>query len=73
MENENKLYKKEDLVKFGEYLLSEKRKNRIASDYDVKSGISFDERLKTIYDLDLLECFFIDKDDNGCLINILKC
>lgn len=46
-------FNKKDLVKFGEYLLSEERTNKIKEDYSEEDNISFEERLKTVYHADL--------------------
>ena len=46
-------YNKKDLVKFGEYLLSEERTQRIVSNYDESDNISKEERLKCVYHADV--------------------
>lgn len=42
-----------DLVSFGEYLLSEERKNRIASGYKKEDPVHLDDRLKHVYHADI--------------------
>jgi len=46
-------YNKKDLVKFGEYLLSEKRTNRIKENYSENDNITIEERLSSVYHSDV--------------------
>jgi hypothetical protein len=46
-------FNKKDLIKFGEFLLSEQRTNRIKESYSEKDNISLEERLTTVYQLDI--------------------
>jgi len=46
-------FSKNDLVKFGEYLLSEKRTNSIKEGYSEKDNISYEERLRNVYHADI--------------------
>jgi len=46
-------FNKKDLVKFGEFLLSEKRTNRIKETYSDEDSVSLEERLKPVYQLDI--------------------
>ena len=49
-------FNKKDLVKFGEYLLSDERKSRIkVSSKD--SSLSYKERSKKVYHADIKNCF----------------
>ena len=43
-----------DLVKFGHLLLSDERINRIKSLYKEEDPVSLNDRLKTVYELDLI-------------------
>lgn len=47
-------YNKKDLIKFGEYLLSEKRTNRIKDNYQEGfDNIPIEDRLKEVYHADV--------------------
>lgn len=47
-------FNKKDLVNFGQYLLSEKRTERIKENYQEGfDNISFEERLNEVYDSDI--------------------
>lgn len=50
------------LVEFGKYLLSDERKNRIASGYSSEDNISLDERLKEVYDADISNFYEANPD-----------
>lgn len=47
-------YNTKDLVKFGEYLLSEKRTNIIKDGYSENDNISLEERLSNVYHADVV-------------------
>jgi hypothetical protein len=47
------IFSKKDLVKFGQYLLSEKRKKSIEYNYNKEDNISLEERLQEVYDADI--------------------
>jgi hypothetical protein len=46
-------FNKKDLVKFGEYLLSKERTDRILSNYDENDNIPKEERLREVYHADV--------------------
>lgn len=46
-------FNKKDLVKFGEYLLSEKRTNLIKENYSEGDNVSLEERLRNVYHSDV--------------------
>ena len=47
------IFSKKDLVKFGEYLLSEKRKKSIEYNYNKEDSIPLEDRLQEVYDADV--------------------
>ena len=47
-------YNKKDLVKFGKYLLSEVRENRLKqTDTEIPNSLPYEERKREVYDADL--------------------
>lgn len=46
-------FNKKDLVKFGEYLLSEERTKKFAEIWNEGDNITFEERLRTVYHADV--------------------
>jgi len=46
-------FNKKDLVRFGEYLLSARRTQRIEENYSDNDNIPLGERLRTVYDADV--------------------
>lgn len=47
-------YNRGDLVKFGKYLLSEQRENRLRqTDIEFPKGLPYDERKRDVHDADL--------------------
>lgn len=46
-------FNKKDLIKFGEFLLSNQRNNRIKECYSEKDNISLEERLQEVYQEDI--------------------
>lgn len=51
-----------ELVEFGKYLLSDRRRDNIANNYRNGDNISFAEREKEVYDADFSQAF--DKPEN---------
>lgn len=54
LKNGTKLFTTKELTKFGQYLLSEERTNRIRQNYNQNDNISVDERLQEVYHADYL-------------------
>jgi len=46
-------YTEEDLVKFGQFLLSEERTNRILTNYNEGDPVTKEERLREVYHADI--------------------
>lgn len=46
-------FNKKDLIRFGEFLLSEQRNNRIKDSYQEGDEISLKKRLQEVYQLDI--------------------
>ena len=52
LKNGTKLFTEKELVKFGQYLLSEERTDRIRQTYNQNDNISLSERLQEVYHAD---------------------
>ena len=52
LKNGTKLFTETELTKFGQYLLSEERINRIKENYKQNDNISLKERLQEVYHAD---------------------